>query len=273
MTLDLRSPAYSLALVASTPLVRGLVDGLLTLVLNRPEQRNAIDPELCAALAGALDDAATTREIRAVVVTGAGGTFCSGGDLGSVSGLGDPDARHRVSERLSALIERFERLEKPTIAVVDGAATGAGLALALAADWRIGTPRTRLLYREGGLGMIATHGGCARLVKLVGLSRAREAMLGGDDLGAEQAYRLGLLSEVVAVDALAAAGQRADRMRRRAPLSYGAAKRVLALAADVDTRSGMLAERLEQAALLRSEDHHEGVAAFRDGREPVFVGR
>ena len=80
--------------------------------------------------------------------------------------------------------------------MIDGVATGAGLALALACDWRVGTERARILYREGQLGLIATHGGCARLVKLVGLARARELMLGGDDLDAEAARASGLLSEL-----------------------------------------------------------------------------
>jgi enoyl-CoA hydratase/carnithine racemase len=272
MTLDLRTQAYSLLEVGSSPLTSELADGVLTLTLNRPEQRNAIDAELRDALATGLDHAATSAEVRAVVVTGAGGAFCAGGDLGRFADLHDAGAYRWVSHRLSALVDAFERIEKPTIALVDGVATGAGVALALACDWRIGTPRTRILYREGNLGMVATHGGCARLVKLVGLARAREAMLGGDDLAAADAYRLGLLSEV-ADDGVAAARERAARMLRRAPLSFGAAKRVLTLAADTDVRSGMLAESLAQATLLKTDDHREGLAAARERREPAFAGR
>jgi enoyl-CoA hydratase/carnithine racemase len=221
----------------------------------------------------ALDEAATSAEVRAIVLTGSEGTFCAGGDLGSFEELHDPRAYRWVSHRLSALIDDVERLEKPTIALIDGVATGAGLALAMACDWRIGTPEARLLWREGRLGMVATHGGCARLVKLVGLARAREVMLGGDDVGAVEAHRLGLLSELVGKDGLEAARERAAKMLRRAPLSYGAAKRLLALAADVDCRSGMLAEGLAQGALLTTDDHHEGLAAARERREPAFTGR
>jgi len=247
-------------------------DGLLTLSLNRPDQRNALDPELRDELTESLDEAAMSSEVRAVVLTGEGGAFCAGGDLGRFDELHDSAAYRWVSHRLSALIDAVERLEKPTIALVDGVATGAGLALALACDWRIGTPRTRLLYREGRLGMVPTHGGCARLVKLVGLARAREVMLGGEDLDAEGARAAGLLSEIALSDPRDVAVERAARMLSRAPLSYGAAKRVLLIAADADARSAMTAESLAQAALLTTDDHHEGLAAARERRQPVFTG-
>jgi enoyl-CoA hydratase/carnithine racemase len=259
--------------VPSSPLLRELSDGLLCLTLNRPQQRNAINPELRDALGAALDEAATSGAVSAIVLAGAGDAFCAGGDLGSLEDLHDPRAYRWVSHRLSDLVDGVERLEKPTIALIDGVATGVGLALALACDWRIGTAETRLLWREGQLGMVATHGGCARLVKLVGLARARELMLGGDDVGPRDAYRLGLLSELVGQDGIAAVRERAAKMLRRSPLSYGAAKRVLQLAADADVRSGMLAESLAQGALLATEDHHEGLAAARERRPPAFIGR
>ena len=259
--------------MSSSVLDRDLADGVLTLTLNRPEQRNAIGPELRAALAARLDEAATDAEVRAVVVTGAQQTFCAGADVGHLGELRDARTYRWLSHRLSAMIDALERLEKPTIALVDGVAAGAGVALALACDWRIGTDRTRLLYREGRLGLLPTHGGCARLVKLVGLARAQEAILGGDDLDAAAGYRLGLLSEIAPGDGATAAHERAVKMLRRAPLSYGFAKRVLQLAADTDVRSGMLAESLAQGALVLSEDHLEGLAAVDERRDPVFTGR
>jgi enoyl-CoA hydratase/carnithine racemase len=259
--------------VGSSPLLRTNVSGVLTLSLNRPEQRNAIDRNLRDALMEALDRAATSSHVEVVLITGEGDAFCAGGDLGSFGDLHDSAAYRWVSHRLSAVIDAVERLEKPTIAILDGVATGAGLALALACDWRIGTARTRVLYREGELGMIATHGGCARLVKLIGLARARELMLGGDDLDLDAARAAGLISEVADGDGLAAATVRAARMLRRAPLSYAAAKRVLIVAADADVRSAMTAESFAQTALLMSDDHHEALAAARERRDPLFAGR
>jgi enoyl-CoA hydratase/carnithine racemase len=160
------------------------------------------------------------------------------------------------------------------VAAIDGVAVGAGLTLALACDWRVGAPTARLLFREGRIGLVPTHGGLTRLVKLLGLARAKEVLLGGDDLDAEAARAAGLLSELApSADALpAVARARVQRMLGRAPLSFAAAKRLLHVAADVDQRSGVLAESLAQTALLQSEDHREGLAAVRERREPDFKG-
>src|SRR4051812_43700995 len=227
MTLDLRTTQYSLHPVGSSvddrPLIEAVDEGVLTLTLDRPEQRNALDADLRDALAGALDRAARDPQVRAVVLTGAGGSFCAGGDLGSFEELHDARVYRHVSHRLSELMDAVERLEKPVVAAIDGVATGAGLTLALACDWRVATTRARLLFREGRLNLVPTHGGVTRLVKLVGLARAKEALLGGDDLDAGEALRLGLLMELTDGDVVAAAHERARRMLRRAPLSFGAA--------------------------------------------------
>ncbi len=249
--------------------------GVLRLTLNRPERRNAIDPALRDALARAVERAATAPDVRAVIVCGAGGNFCAGGDLGNFSELHDAGAYRHVSWALTDLIESIERLEKPVVAAIDGAVTGAGLALALACDWRVGAPSTRILFREGAVGLVPVHGGITRMVKLLGLARARELVLGGDELDGERALQAGLLSELCATsdDLLTTAQRRAARMLGRAPLSFGAAKRLLQVAADVDLRSGMVAESLAQTALLQSADHQEGLDAARQHRAPRFEGR
>jgi enoyl-CoA hydratase/carnithine racemase len=245
---------------------------VLVLALDRPERRNAIDAELRDALAAALDRAARDAEVRAVILTGTGGSFCAGGDLGRFADLHDARVYRHVSHGLTELMDALERLEKPTVAAIDGVATGAGLTLALCCDWRIVSPSGRLLFREARLNLIPTHGGIARLVKLLGLARAKEALLGGDDLDAAAALRIGLVNEVVEGDVVTAARERALKMLRRAPLSYGAAKRILHLAADADSRTTIVAESLAQTALLATDDHREGLAAARERREPVFVG-
>lgn len=261
--------------VATASLLEDVADGVLTLTLNRPERRNALDPELRDALAAAIEAAAGDPTVRALVLTGAGGDFCAGGDLGSFDELHDARAYRHVSHRLTETVESLERCEKPVIAALEGVTTGAGLALALAADWRLAAPGARILFREGRVGLVPTHGGVTRLVKLVGLARAKQALLGGEDLDAETAARLGLVSELVADagELPAAAAARAELMLGRAPLSFAAAKRLLQLAADADLRSGVLAEGLAQTALLQSADHREGLAAARERRPPTFAGR
>jgi enoyl-CoA hydratase/carnithine racemase len=253
-------------------LVEQLEAGVLVLTLNRPERRNAIDPELRDALAEALDRAGTDEAVRGVVLSGAGGAFCAGGDLARFQELHDARAYRHVSHRLTDLVESVERLEKPVVAAIDGAVTGAGLALALACDWRVGSPQARILFREGRVGLVPTHGGLTRLVKLLGLARAKEVLLGGEDLDAEAAHAAGLLSELAEEDVVARARARVETMLVRAPLSFAAAKRLLQLAADVDQRSAILAESLAQTTLLQSDDHHEGLTAARERRDPVFRG-
>jgi enoyl-CoA hydratase/carnithine racemase len=245
--------------------------GVLTLTLNRPQKRNAIDAELRDALAHAIDRAATDAAVRGVVLTGAGGAFCAGGDLARFEELHDARAYRHVSHRLTELAESLERLEKPVVAAIGGVVTGAGLALALACDWRVGSPSARILFREGRIGLVPAHGGLTRLVKLLGLARAKEVLLGGEDLDAEAARRAGLLSEL-ADDPVEEAHRRVELMLARAPLSFGAAKRLLHLAADTDGRSATVAESLAQAALLQTDDHREGLAAARERREPEFRG-
>lgn len=256
-------------------LLQTVDEGILTLMLNRPAQRNAIDPELRDALAVALDAAASEPAMRGVVLAGAGGAFCAGADLGRFDELHDARAYRHVSHRLTDLVASLERLEKPVVAAIDGVVTGAGLALALACDWRVASPRARVLFREGRIGLVPTHGGLTRLVKLLGLARAKEVLLGGDDLDAGAAHAAGLLTELAAADAdvVALARARVETMLGRAPLSFAAAKRLLALAADVDQSSAMLVESLVQAQLLQTADHHEGLAAARERRDPVFEGR
>jgi enoyl-CoA hydratase/carnithine racemase len=258
---------------AVAPLRAARRDGVLTLTMDRPERRNAIDAAMREALAAAFDAAARDGEVRAVVLTGAGGAFCAGGDLGGFEELRDARVYRHSSRALSEVMDAVERLEKPVVAAIDGVATGAGLTLALCCDWRVASTRARLLFREGRLNLVPTHGGVARLVKLVGLARAKEALLGGDDLDAAAALRLGLVTEVVEGPAVEAAVERARRMLRRAPLSYGAAKRLLHLAADADTASAMLAESIAQSGLLATADHLEGLAAARERRDPRFTGR
>jgi enoyl-CoA hydratase/carnithine racemase len=256
-------------------LLRTLEAGELTLTLDRTDARNAIDPELRDALASSLDAAASEPAVRGGGITGAGGNFCAGGDLRRCEDLHDPRAYRHVSYRLTDLIESIERLEKPVVAAIDGAVTGAGLALALACDWRVGSRSARVLFREGRVGLVPTHGGVTRLVKLVGLARAKEILLGGEDLDALSAHAVGLITELAGPDSdvVDVARLRVERMLERAPLSFAAAKRLLQLAADVDLRSGVVAESLAQTHLLQTADHREGLAAARERRNPQFTGR
>src|SRR4051812_1769529 len=238
-------------------------DGVLTLALARPEQRNAIDAELAAAPRDAFEAAADDPAVRAVILTGEGKAFSAGGDLSRFERDWDPREFRHDSHRLTQLVSLVERLEKPTVAAVNGVATGAGTQLALACDVRLIEAGARFVYREGRLGIIPSHGGVTRLVKLIGLARARDVILGGGEVWARDAARLGLVTQVIEGDVIAAARDRLALMLERSPQAYAAAKRLLWLAANVDLESGMVAEGLAQSLLIGTDEHKQAVEEAR----------
>jgi enoyl-CoA hydratase/carnithine racemase len=247
------------------PVTRTLAeDGVLTVALARPERRNAIDAELASALRDAFESAAEDAAVRAVILTGEGTTFSAGGDLSRFERDWDPREFRHDSHRLTQLISLVERLEKPTVAAINGVSTGAGTQLALACDVRLMAAGARLVYREGRLGIIPSHGGVTRLVKLIGLARARDVLLGGEEVSAREALQLGLVTAVVEDERLLeAARERVALMLERSPQAYAAAKRLLWLAANVDLESGMVAEALVQSQLIGTEEHKRAVEEAR----------
>jgi enoyl-CoA hydratase/carnithine racemase len=248
--------------VSAAPLRRELDDaGILLLTLDRPETRNALDDELTRALGSALEEAAADPHTRSIVLTGAGESFCAGGDLTRFERDWTPSAFRLYSHRLTALIAGIEQLEKPVIAAINGAVTGAGTQLALACDIRLAAPSARIVLREGRLGIIPSHGGVTRLVKLIGLARARDVLLGSEELGASEAERVGLLTAVVPDgDLLKAARERARLALSRSAEAYAAAKRLLAVATDASLQAGLAAEALTQTSLIATREHRDAVA-------------
>jgi len=258
----------------SSTLRTTLDDGALLVELNRPEKRNALDEALQGELLRVFTDAADEREVRGVILTAAGEAFSAGGDLSRFERDWEQAEFRAHSHELTRLISSIERLEKPVIAAVGGLATGAGTQLALSCDLRIASENARFVFREGIIGLVPSHGGCARLVKLVGLARARDIVLGGQDLDAEEACRHGLITEIVShAKLMDEAKERLRFILERAPQAYGLSKRLLHLSASVDIESGLFAESLAQSLLIGTEDHTEGVRAARERRAPSFTGR
>lgn len=242
--------------------------------LDRPDRRNALDESLQNELLGLFEDVATDPEVRGIILTGSGEAFSAGGDLSRFEKDWDAAEFRVQSHELSRLIGSIERLEKPVVAAINGLVTGAGTQLALSCDLRIASENARFLYREGMIGLVPSHGGCVRLVKLVGLARARDILLGGEDLDAAEAFRHGLVTRVVPHEKLLdEAGERLRHIFGRAPQAYGLSKRLLHLSASVDLESGLFAESLAQSLLVTTEDHKEGVRAARGRRAPSFKGR
>lgn len=242
-------------------------DGVRTIALDRPEARNAIDVATQRELAEALVSAASDQAVKAVVVTGSDPAFSAGGDLSRFDET-DPTRFRFASHDLTATIGLVERIEKPVLAAINGVATGAGAQLALACDLRIASENARFLHRESFLGLLPAHGGIVRLVHLVGLARARDIVLGGQDLDAADAHRFGLVTEVVAHDRLLErTHERARAILKRSPDAYAAAKRVLQVAPAVDLHAGQAVETLGQSLLITTDEHRERLAAAKERRK------
>ncbi|MBN6057675.1 enoyl-CoA hydratase/isomerase family protein [Nonomuraea sp. RK-328] len=226
--------------------------------LNRPEVRNAIDRELVARLHEAC--AAVEENPRVVLLTGEGTTFAAGADIAQ---LRDRDLHDALRGINSKIFERIHRLPMPTVALLDGYALGGGAELAYACDFRIGTPSTRIGNPETGLGILAAAGAAWRLAELVGEPLAKEILLAGRVLTAEEAHAVRLLNEVVEPAELLAAGHRlADRITARAPLATRLTKAVF----HAPRGAHPFVDDLAQAVLFETEEKHMRMTAFLERR-------
>ncbi|GAA1954039.1 enoyl-CoA hydratase/isomerase family protein [Nocardioides panacihumi] len=227
--------------------------------LDRPDVRNAIDQQMVTEL----HEVCATLEAdpRILLLTGSGGTFAAGADIGQLRERRRDDALRGIN---SGLFDRIRRLPMPTIALVEGYALGGGAELAYACDFRIGTPTTRIGNPEPGLGILAAAGGTWRLVELVGEPVAKEILLAGRVLDADEAHALRLLNEVVEPDDLLAAGHRwADRIARQAPLAVRLTKTVF----HAPREAHPVIDDIAQAVLFETTDKHERMTAFLERRK------
>jgi enoyl-CoA hydratase/carnithine racemase len=241
----------------------------LVLTLNYTERRNALSMPLRAALIDAFDRAERDPDLRAIVVTGAGGHFCAGGDISGMN-VGDLAAgreRFRLTHRL---VKQMVHNAKPIVAAVEGYAVGAGLSLALCCDTIVAADNARFGAGFGRIGLIADMGLNHTLPQRVGMGRARQMLLYGEQIDAVAAERIGLVDHVVTPGtALAAARDRAQALATAAPLPLALTKRLLAEGLDASLDQ----ERDLQSTLFLTEDHREGREAFLAKRKPVFRGR
>jgi enoyl-CoA hydratase len=251
-----------------------IADGIATVTINRPEKNNAISSEMRADFRALADEVYGDDAVRVVVFTGTGKTFCVGADVSTFETDWNTPAFRANTRLLTNFFNDLEALEKPVIAAINGTCVGGGLELALACDLRLAARSARFGLPENNLGLIPGIGGCSRLVKLVGFGRAKELVLSGEIISAEEAYRYGLVSRVVDDDGLmAAARELAERLRAKAPQALGIAKRVLHSCVSADLQTARTIESFGQSILIKTTDHREGVKAFREKRRPRFEGR
>jgi enoyl-CoA hydratase/carnithine racemase len=230
---------------------------------------NALGSALRNRMLAHLDSLDADSSVRAVVLTGRGRAFCSGDDLKEQEAAqsGGLAARKALLGEFAVVLERIERFRAPMIAAVNGWCMGGGLELALACDIRIASAEAKFVCAGVNIGLMAS---AWRLPRAIGVARARHMLLTGLPFDAETAERFGLVTAVHAPDALRdAAAALACRIATRAPLSVEATKRISGLPPE----QGAVAAAKEMDALVRSADHAEALAAFREKREPKFERR
>ena len=251
------------------------VEGVARLVLDNPAQRNAMSEEMTASWVAAIDALAADRSVRVVVVTGEGTSFCSGGNTGWIAS--EPDARvDHLRTRMMAFYRAWlsiRKLEVPTIAAVNGPAVGAGLCLALACDIRYAAEGARLGAPFVKLGMNPGMAATYLLPNAVGEANARELLLTGRTVQAEEARQLGLVSRVFAADDFAGEVEEiAAGIAATAPIPSRYTKVALRDGGHEDFESCVQWEALAQPITLATADLQEGIAAAREKRAPRFEG-
>ena len=260
----------------SHELLETVTDRVATLTLNRPDRLNALSTSMLDGLLEALPRLAADPEVAVVILTGAGRGFCAGGDVKSMADgtslLNVEDAVGRLRSRME-VSRLLHEIPKPTIAMVNGAAAGAGLAMALACDLRVASESARFITAFAKVGFSGDFGGSYFLSKLIGTGKAREMYYTGDALDAGQALSLGVVSTVVPdFELMEATMALARRLAHGPSIALGLMKRNFNAA-----ESGTLAELLDMEALHQvqasaTEDHREAARAFVEKRPPVFKG-
>jgi 2-(1,2-epoxy-1,2-dihydrophenyl)acetyl-CoA isomerase len=259
-------------------------DGVAVITMNRPHRRNALSQDMLSAMAAVLAQVETDESVGCVVLTGAGGAFCAGGD---VKGMAAPPAdsnggagrsidvaihRQRLSQRATS--GRLWSMPKPTIAAIPGPAAGAGLSLALACDLRYAVPEAVLTTAFARVGFAGDYGGTWFLTQLVGSSKAKELYYFSDRLTAADAERLGIVNAIFAADDFdREIMARARRLAQGPSVAYRYMKENLNRAVTGELGDCMDLEVTHHAHTGLTEDHREAARAFVDKREPQFRGR
>ena len=247
-------------------------DGVLVLTLNRPEKLNAITGELLDALYAALKEGEEDREVRALRLTGAGRAFSAGQDL---TEFGDrkPDYEAHL-RRYNRVVEALSGLEKPLVVAVNGVAAGAGMSLALWGDLRLAAVGASFTTAFVRIGLVPDSGLSFLLPRLVGLAKAQELLLLSPRLSAEEALALGLVHRVVPAEKLMEEALSLAKELAQGPTrAYALTKKLLLETYRLSLTEALALEAVLQGQAGQTQDHEEGVRAFREKRPPRFQGR
>jgi 2-(1,2-epoxy-1,2-dihydrophenyl)acetyl-CoA isomerase len=254
----------------------GVHDGMATIELARPDKRNAISAQMFSELGDAAEAAAADPGIRAVLVRGAGPSFCAGIDvtlLGQLAGTRGARLRSFIRTAQRPFLT-LAQMDKPSVAAVQGHALGAGFQLALACDLRVCAEDVRFAMLEVRFGMVPDLGGIHRLSRLIGPARTKELVWTGRTVEPEEAERLGLANRLVPPETLAKEGDvLAREVAASPPIPVSLTKSLIGRAAETSLETALERDGQAQATCIDTEDHREAVAAYLEQRPPRFQGR
>lgn len=251
-------------------LALGIAEGIARITLNRPKVLNALNWDLVTELEDAAMKVRRDDSVRVLVISGNGGNFAAGADIGPMTERGPGEAKKYTFNRA---FNAIEDLPVPVIAAISGYALGGGLELALACDIRICSGDAKLGMPEIKLAIFPGAGGTQRLPKLIGPSRAKLMIFLGETVDARTALEWGLCDRVVEGDPLREATVLAGKLAERAPIALRQAKFVVNHGLHAGLREGISLEEESWAALFSTEDQKEGMRAFLEKRKPEFAGR
>jgi enoyl-CoA hydratase len=249
------------------------VGGRASILLNRPEKRNALSHEMIDELSSLFRQLADDHNLRVLTLTGAGMAFCAGTDIAELTAT-SPEQAIATSKRGQALCDQIENFPVPVIAAINGVAAGGGCELALASHIRFASPEAMFSLPEVRIGVIPGYGGTQRLAREIGVGRAVEIMLTGKTINGNEAFDLGLVNRrVEANDLIGSVSELAKHIESLSPLSIRACLKAVIEGADMPLHEGLELETALFASLFATEDFREGTAAFLEKRQPRFKGR
>jgi 2-(1,2-epoxy-1,2-dihydrophenyl)acetyl-CoA isomerase len=253
-----------------------LEGGLLTITMNRPERKNALNPEMVAGLVEAARRAADDPEVRAVLLNGAGGSFCVGGDVKSMAAGRAPlsfEVKMANLRRGMEVSRILHQMPKPVVAQLDGAAAGAGLSMALSCDLRIASESCKITTAFAKVGFSGDYGGTYFLTQLLGSARARELYLMSPVLTAKDAHAIGMVTKVVPdAEIDTAAHELALSLAQGPSIALGFIKRNINNAEHLPLEDCFDGEAIHHTRCSDTEDHKEAAKAFVEKRKPTFKG-
>ncbi|WP_276261134.1 enoyl-CoA hydratase/isomerase family protein [Haloglomus litoreum] len=262
----------------SEPVLYDVEDGVATLTLNRPDNRNALSAEMSNAIIDGVDRAEEDDDVRCLVITGREGTFCAGGDVNAMMELmSDAAELHEAVERIQhnthRAIQRVAEFHLPTVAKVDGVAYGAGANLAIATDVPLASTEASISFGFRQVGLAVDSGTSYLLPRIVGENKAKELVFTGELLSAEDAREEGIFNHVYDADEFdAQADELVESIASGPTIALRTSKQAISQGLNTSLKDALDNEAALQAQVFATRDHEEGATAFMEGREPEFRG-